>query len=544
MIALTPEGGSALAARTPEAVLDFWLGPLRTAADASRENWKRGMLRWRLGPFARSAENQQDLQVQREWCEQMHREGMERFFGDPVWDTPEGRLAKLIVLDQFPRSVYRGTSLAYANDAVTAAMVERLCRAGHDTAYYNVIERLWIYVPLSHAEDLATQELSLERFAQLSVDLVAAAPADRHRINQFVSWSFIKAALEHSEALLLFGRFPHRNAVLQRPHRGGEPRYLTDPMRPLWSFTQPPDPEYFALLGALHRMEDGLDEDGVTPEALAGLLRAAGLSPEDPGSAMQVFELAGGAAVPYPTVYRHLLLPEHAGTLDALRRMPPVVRSMNGVKRLFLKNGDRLGEDELVWPPRSAKHSVEPAIDVAALNAFVRGGGPPGAAPAGIPGESVPADGVDGGEPPAVPKPARSLSLTVRNDSGELERVAAAVDDFADGHGFPEAARFQVQLCLEEALTYIVEHGYDNAAAHEIEVRLEMDRRTLAIRIVDDGRELDPGSYMFHPGPDTIEEENVLAGLGLYLVWSLVDDMDYRRENGRNRLSLSKKIGS
>ena len=88
-----------------------------------------------------------------------------------------------------------------------------------------------------------------------------------------------------------------------------------------------------------------------------------------------------------------------------------------------------------------------------------------------------------------------------------------------------------------------MEHGYDNAAAHEIEVRLEMDRRTLAIRIVDDGRELDPGSYMFQPGSDTIQEENVLAGLGLHLVRSLVDDIDYRRENGRNRLSLSKKIG-
>ena len=55
--------------RTPEAVLEFWLGPLRTAADASRENWQQGMLKWRLGPFARSTENRSFLEAQRAWCE-------------------------------------------------------------------------------------------------------------------------------------------------------------------------------------------------------------------------------------------------------------------------------------------------------------------------------------------------------------------------------------------------------------------------------------------------------------------------------------------
>ena len=156
----------AISERTPEAVLDFWLGPLRTAADASRRNWQQGMLRWRLGPFARSAEDQHVLQAQREWCEQIHREGTDRFFRDPVWDTPDGWLAKLILLDQFPRSVYRGTALAYVNDAATAAMAVEACEAGCDISQYNVVERLWIYMPLAHAEDLTVQELSMERFAR------------------------------------------------------------------------------------------------------------------------------------------------------------------------------------------------------------------------------------------------------------------------------------------------------------------------------------------------------------------------------------------
>ena len=372
---VNPDEKPAITERTPEAVLDFWLGPLRTAADTSRKNWQEGMLRWRMGPFARSAEDQHALRAQRKWCEQMHREGTDRFFRDPVWDTPTGWLAKLIVLDQFPRSVYRGTALAYANDAVTAAMAVQACKAGRDIAQYNIVERFWIYVPLAHAEDLTVQELSMERFGRWSADLIAEAPPERRRTNQFVGWSIIKGVIEHSEALLLFGRFPHRNAAMQRPHRGGEPRYLADAMRPLWSFTQPPNPDYFALLGALFRMEDGLDTNRITREALAGLLRAAGLSPEDPASPMGVFDLAGSDAVSWPLLYRHLLLPEQARTLDILREMPLAADLTASVKRLFLKNGASLSAEELVWPPRSARHSVEPAIDVAALNALVHGDG-------------------------------------------------------------------------------------------------------------------------------------------------------------------------
>ena len=143
------------------------------------------------------------------------------------------------------------------------------------------------------------------------------------------------------------------------------------------------------------------------------------------------------------------------------------------------------------------------------------------------------------------PEPARSIDLTIRNDRRELERVGEAVDDFAERHGFPHQDRFQVQLCIEEVLMYIVEHGFDDTGTHRIEVHLRMhdEDRSLTIRTVDDGRELEPGAFMFQPGPDTIREETVVEGLGLHLVRTYVDEMRYRRENGRNVLRLNKKIG-
>ncbi len=530
---MNPGDAICMAQRTPEAVLDFWLGPLRTAADASRENWKRGMLKWRVGPFARSAENQSSLRAQRAWCEQMHREGLEHFFRDPLWSTPKGLLAKLIAIDQFPRSVYRGTACAYAHDSLAAALSLQACEADLESTHYNVIERFWIYIPLSHAEDLTLQERSIEKLSRWSADLIAEAPPERRRINEFVGWSFVKAIIEHSEALLLFDRFPHRNAIMQRPHRGGESRYLADALRPLWSFTQPPNPVYFSLLGALHRQTAGrLDEDGITREELAGLLHAAGLSPDGPESPMDVFDVADADTVPFTMLYRHLLLPEKARALDILCRLPLVAGLSTAIKRLILRNG----EDELIWPPRSAKHSVNQVIDVAALNALVRGNGTPGESTGRIPDPGAPRQSISH----------RVLTLTIRNTRSEVERVAEAVDDFADGHRFPEDDRFQIQLCLEEILLYIVDYGYDDSATHQIEVRLEMDEeaRGLLIGIVDDGCGVDPDSYMFQPGRDTIEEENVLDGLGLHLVRSYVDTLDYRREEGRNHLDLRKTIGT
>ena len=102
-----------------------------------------------------------------------------------------------------------------------------------------------------------------------------------------------------------------------------------------------------------------------------------------------------------------------------------------------------------------------------------------------------------------------------------------------------------MQLCIEEILMYIIEQGHDDDSGHEFEVHLKMndENRRLEIRTVDGGRELEAGSLMFQPGADTIGEETVVDGLGLHRVRTYVDDLRYRREKGRNHLSLSKTIG-
>jgi uncharacterized protein (DUF924 family)/Ca2+-binding EF-hand superfamily protein len=355
-----------ISARTPEAVFDFWLGPMRRIAEATEDNWRNGMLKWRVGVFARASEDERFTAAQQEWCEQIHHEGIDRFFADPEWSTPKGILAKTLVLDQFGRCVYRGTPVAYANDTVTGPLLRRICDEGWDLDKYNEIERMWVYVALSHPERRGTQELSVEKWTRWSTDLVAASPAELKKTSQYVSWYFIKSIIEHAEAVLVFGRFPHRNPIMNRPHKAGEVFYLTDVMRPLWSFTQPPRPDYFAILGALCRLQDGLEVDAVPKEALAALHRAANIDPAADYSAMDVYELVDGDTAPFTTVYRHLRLDAKQQTFDAFCRMPLVADLMKQVTGIILKDPND------TWPPVSAKHSVPAVIDVPSINEIVR----------------------------------------------------------------------------------------------------------------------------------------------------------------------------
>ncbi len=355
-----------IAERTPEAVFDFWLGPMRDVGDTTEDNWRNGMLKWRVGVFARGSEDEGFREAQREWCEQIHLEGIDKFFADPIWSTPKGFLAKTIVLDQFGRCVYRGTPVAYANDPITNPMLKHICDQGWDIDEYNLVERMWVYVALSHPERRGMQELSVQKWTRWSADLVAASPPHLKKVNQYVSWYFIKSIIEHAEAVLVFGRFPHRNPIMNRPHKAGEVFYLTDAMRPLWSFTQPPRPDYFAILGALCRLEDGLEVGYVPKEALAALHRAANVNPDADYSAMDVFDLVEGDHAPFDMVYRHLRLAAKQQTLDSFCRMPMVADLIKQVTGVILKDPDD------AWPPKSAKHSVPAVIDVPKMNEIVR----------------------------------------------------------------------------------------------------------------------------------------------------------------------------
>ncbi len=111
-------------------------------------------------------------------------------------DEPEGALALLIVLDQFPRNCFRGTGHMYATDPLARYFARRALAAGHDEAVEKDL-RLFFYLPFSHSEDIADQEIAVERNRALGGE------AEKH-------------AIGHRDIVARFGRFPHRNLILGR----------------------------------------------------------------------------------------------------------------------------------------------------------------------------------------------------------------------------------------------------------------------------------------------------------------------------------------
>ena len=131
-------------------------------------------------------------------------------------DSPHGRLAELIVLDQFTRNAFRDTPGAFAGDALAQAGAQAMIACGDDQLLAP-IERWFAYMPLEHAEDLAVQDESVRLFESLA----AAWP------QQF--GSAFDYALRHRDVIRRFGRFPHRNAILGRESTPAELAFLQQP---------------------------------------------------------------------------------------------------------------------------------------------------------------------------------------------------------------------------------------------------------------------------------------------------------------------------
>ena len=121
--------------------------------------------------------------------------------------TPLESIAAVIVLDQFPRNMFRGTPRAFATDALALSISQHAIAAGWDRQLTQQ-QRLFLYMPFQHSEDRAVQVRSIELFTQLGL-------ADN-----------LDYAHRHKNIIDRFGRFPHRNAVLGRESTTEEVQFV------------------------------------------------------------------------------------------------------------------------------------------------------------------------------------------------------------------------------------------------------------------------------------------------------------------------------
>ena len=132
------------------------------------------------------------------------------------------------------------------------------------------------------------------------------------------------------------------------------------------------------------------------------------------------------------------------------------------------------------------------------------------------------------------------LSLKVEPRVEELENINAAVADFAAAEKWPPGFVFRVHLVLEELSLNIMNHGKDRNL-HEIEITLTSEAAALTIEIVDDGRPFNPLKDAPEPDLKSALEDRPVGGLGIHLVRTMMDELHYRREQGRNHLTLVKE---
>lgn len=131
------------------------------------------------------------------------------------WErTPLAALALAVVLDQFPRNMFRGLARAFAADALALRVARNIVDHGFNVPL-RPVERWFAYLPFEHAEDIAAQRRSVALFESLAGDPESAGTIDYAR--------------RHYSIISRFGRFPHRNAILGRDSTSEELAFLSQP---------------------------------------------------------------------------------------------------------------------------------------------------------------------------------------------------------------------------------------------------------------------------------------------------------------------------
>ena len=131
------------------------------------------------------------------------------------WAGPTGVLARILLLDQFTRNVYRDTPHAVGGDALALTLAQELLAAGGDLALPPV-QRAFVYLPFEHAEDAALQQQSVALFTRLCREAPALS-------------GMLDFAIRHRDVIARFGRFPHRNVILGRASTPQEQQFLLEP---------------------------------------------------------------------------------------------------------------------------------------------------------------------------------------------------------------------------------------------------------------------------------------------------------------------------
>jgi uncharacterized protein (DUF924 family) len=194
-------------------VREFWFGKLPLGREALAER----MRLWFAGEESAQLARACDAALRSEFAPRV--EAALRGELASWADGPRRRLSLIILLDQFPRNIFRGRARAYAGDELAVGLALSGMQSGADAAL-DPVERIFFYMPLQHCESIDVQEESVSAYRRL----LREAPPELAELFA----ETLKFAEAHASIVRRFGRFPHRNRVLRRVSTPQETTFLRD----------------------------------------------------------------------------------------------------------------------------------------------------------------------------------------------------------------------------------------------------------------------------------------------------------------------------
>ena len=125
-------------------------------------------------------------------------------------ETAIGRLAEIIVLDQFSRNMFRNKAASFASDSLALSLAQEAISSGAEV-HLSAVQRSFLYMPFMHSESIEIQKMSITLFKQNGIA------------------GSLNSAMQHQEIVQRFGRYPHRNAILGRVSTTEEIQFLSQP---------------------------------------------------------------------------------------------------------------------------------------------------------------------------------------------------------------------------------------------------------------------------------------------------------------------------
>ncbi len=187
---------------TAREVLEFWFGTDTYPSKAKKQLW-----------FRKSEET--DSLIKERFSDTLE-QALEGELDDWI-QSDEGLVALTVVLDQFPRNIYRGTPRSFAYDGKARAVVRPAIESGRDVTL-PIHHRIFLYLPLEHSEAKSDQVVSLQKYSSLVDDAPQDLKAEFENTYDY--------AVRHARIIDDWGRYPHRNDILGRESSPEEIAFL------------------------------------------------------------------------------------------------------------------------------------------------------------------------------------------------------------------------------------------------------------------------------------------------------------------------------